>query len=136
MDLLLIVVVLAIAVVIVIAVSRASELFYVSIRDGRCLLVRGHIPPSLLSEMRAVVRMSGVRRGAVRAVKSGGAPRLVVSGLDDSVAQRLRNAFGARGFARATASGSSAAAASSGGRNLGQLLGLAWLAWLLVGRRE
>lgn len=131
MDLLLIAAVLFVALVIALAISRANEMFYVSIRDGRCLIVRGHVPPSLYSELCAVVRISGAKRGTVRAVKEGGQPRLVTSGLDAGTTQRLRNAFGARGFGKG---GSVAPASSTGTRNLGQLLGLAWLAWFLSRR--
>jgi hypothetical protein len=134
MPLLLIILVVVIAAIAVVAISRANELFFVSVRDGRCLVVRGSVPPSVWSELRLVVRMSGARRGSIRAFKEGGSPRVVVQGLGEGTAQRLRNAFGARGFHRATASGA-AAAAGGGGQNLGQLLGVAWLAWLLTRRR-
>ncbi len=133
MQLLMLLAAVLVGAVIMMVIARANELFYVSIRDGRCIVVRGHVPPSLLRELREVVRLSGVRRGKVRAVKDGGQPRLFVEGLDDRVAQRLRNSFGARGFGRMTASGSAAASGSSS-RNLGQLLGLAWLAWWLTPR--
>lgn len=122
-----------VAIIVMVVIARAHELFYVSIREGRCIVVRGSVPPSLYSELREVVRISRVRRGRVRAVKDGGRPRLLVEGLDERVAQRLRNSFGARGFGRATASGAQAAA-SSRSQNLGQLLGIAWLAWWLAPR--
>lgn len=133
MPILLILVVAAVAVVIALVLARANEIFYVSIRDGRCLLMRGHVSPSLWRELREVVRIARVRHGKVRAVKSGGRPRLVCDGLDDGTAQRLRNAFGAQGFGHLKAS-APIGGAGGGHRNLGQLLGFAWLAWLLTRR--
>lgn len=133
MPIVFILVVAAIVGVGALVLSRANEIFYVSIRGGRCLLVRGRIPPSLWRELREVVRIARVRHGAVRAVKSGWRPRLVCDGLDEGTAQRLRNAFGAQGFGHLKAS-APAGAGGGGHRNLGQLLGFAWLAWLLTRR--
>jgi hypothetical protein len=133
MGLLYILAIALIVVVVLVAISRANEIFYVSVRDGRCLVVRGSVPPSLWRELREVVRLAKVRRGAVRAVKDGGRPRLVVDGIDEGTAQRLRNAFGAQGFGHLKASAPTAGG-DCGSRNLGQLLGLAWLAWLLTRR--
>ncbi len=131
MPLLMILAVALIAIVAIMVVSRANELFYISIREGRCMIVRGNVPPSIWSEVREVVRISGVRRGSIRAVKDGGQPRLLFEGLDERVAQRLRNSVGNRGFGRMRASASAQSGCSSS-RNLGQLLGVAWLAWLLT----
>ncbi|HJL16347.1 MAG TPA: DUF3634 family protein [Sandaracinaceae bacterium LLY-WYZ-13_1] len=132
MPLVLLVVVLLLVALAIVAVSRANEIFCVSIRDGRCLVIRGRVPPSLWRELREVVRIAGVRRGTVRAVKRGGQPALECEGLDDGTAQRLRNAFGAQGFGHLKASAPPAGV--GGSRNLGQLLGIAWLAWLLTRR--
>lgn len=131
MTLLVIIAAIVVGAVAVTVISRANEIFYVSVRDGRCLVVRGSVPPSLFSEIRTIVRMTGARRGSVRAFRSGGSSRVVAEGLGEGTEQRLRNAFGARGFHRAGASG---AAAAGERRNLGQLLGVAWLAWLLTSR--
>lgn len=128
-----ILVVAAVVAVVAIVLSRANELFCVSVRSGRCLIVRGHVPPSLWRELRDVMKRARAT-GTVRAVKSGGTPRLVFSGIDPSTQQRVRNAFGAMGFGHLKAS-APAPSSSGGSRNLGQLLGFAWLAWLLAGRR-
>lgn len=128
-----ILVIAAVVAVVALALSRANELFCVSVRRGRCLIVRGQVPPSLWRELRDVMGRAKVS-GTVRAVKSGGQPRVVFSGgIDSGTQQRVRNAFGAMGFGHLKAS---APAPSSSGRsrNLGQLLGFAWLAWLLAGR--
>lgn len=116
-----------------VVVSRLNEIFCVSIRDGRCLVIRGHVSPALWRELTAVVRLARVESGTVRAIKQGGRPRLVTRGLDEGTTQRLRNAFGTAGFGGAKASASTP---SPSGRNLGQMLGIAWLAWLLLGRRS
>ncbi|MFK7985567.1 MAG: DUF3634 family protein [Sandaracinaceae bacterium] len=123
---------LVIAAIGYLVVSRMNEIFCVSIRDGQCLVVRGHVSPALWRELTAVVRLARVDRGTVRAIKDGGRPRLVTRGLDEGTTQRLRNAFGSAGFGGAKASAPRPGGAS---RNLGQLLGFAWLAWLFVGRR-
>jgi len=112
-------------------VTRANELFCVSIRDGQALVVRGNVPPKLWRELLTTVRMARVTRGTIRAVKSGGQARLVTSGLDAGVEQRLRNALGSAGL-NAMKLGSSEG--RSGSRNLGQVLGIAWLAWMFTRR--
>ena len=132
MPLLLILLVAAIAVVVLVVLSRANEIFCVSIRGGRCIVVRGHVSPALWRELTAVVRMARVQRGTVRGVKDGGRARIVTEGIDEGTTQRLRNALGSTGFANAKAS---APSNKSGSRNLGQILGVAWLAWLFMGRR-
>ena len=112
-------------------VTRANELFCVSIRDGQALVVRGHVPPKLWRELLTTVRMARVTRGTIRAVKSGGQARLVTSGIDAGVEQRLRNSMGSAGL-NAMKLGSSESRPAS--RNLGQVLGIAWLAWMLTRR--
>src|SRR5438132_10534773 len=74
------------------AATRQNEVFRIAIRRGRVTVVRGRVPPSFLGDLREVVRH--VEDGTVRAVKSGGEARLVVSpSIDERSAQRLRNAF-------------------------------------------
>ena len=130
MPLLALLVVLALVALIAVALSRANELFCVSVRDGRCLVVRGQIPTALLQDFRDVVARAGLPRATIRGVREGGRPRLLVSGADDFTAQRLRNPFGASRWGRVA--GLEAAPAERRDRNLGQLLGIAWLAWLLT----
>ncbi len=109
---------------------RATEVFFLSVRRGRTLQVRGRIPAALLHELSDVIARSGAARGSVRAVRQGGAARLKVRGLDEYTAQRLRNVFGTRSGSELKLAGPPA------GRNLGQRLGWAWLAWLLHGARR
>ena len=100
---------------------------FVSVRDGRCLVVRGRIPDALLKKISDVVLRSRVARGSIRAVRGAGHARLVIGGMDEGTSQRLRNVFGTHPVQKLRA------ARVASNRNLGQLLGFAWLAWLLVG---
>ena len=106
--------------------TRAGELFCISVRDKKLLLVRGRAPAGFISEARAVVARAYVVSGTIRAFKTERGGRLVVSGaIDERTEQQLRNLFAlypasqlrqAPAIARPT---------------VGQLLGIAWLAWLL-----
>lgn len=120
----------ALALLVFFGLSRANELFCVSIRDGQALVVRGAVPPKLWRELTEVVQRAGVQRATIRGVKRGGSGGLVCEGLDRDTAQRLRNAMGSAGLASLKLGGG-----ERGPRNLGQRLGIAWLAWLLDRRR-
>ena len=106
---------------------RANEIFFISVRGGRCLVVRGRIAGVLLDGFSDVVTRSRVARGSIKAVRGEGHARLVLRGMDEGTAQRLRNVFGTHPVQKLRA------AKVEGSRNLGQLLGFAWLAWLLAG---
>lgn len=106
-------------------IARANELFYLSVRDGDVLLVRGRIPVRVRQDLVDVLKRAGVRDASIRAVRSSGHSRLVASGVDEGVAQRLRNAFGVHPVQKLRA------APLATDRNLGQLLGIVWLAWML-----
>ncbi|MBX3272671.1 MAG: DUF3634 family protein [Sandaracinaceae bacterium] len=121
----------AIALLAYVVVTRANELFCVSIRDGVCLTIRGTVPPKIWRELVTTARMAGIRRGTIRAVKQGGGARLVTDGISPEVTQRLRNAIGSAGL---SAMKLGTTKASEPTRNLGQLLGVAWLAWMLTRR--
>jgi hypothetical protein len=106
--------------------SRANELFCLSVRDGRVLVVRGRIPGGLLSDIRDVVTKPVVSRATIRATKAQQGARLVVSGaIDEGREQRLRNIF------RLYPLSNLRAAPIVAEPTLGQVLGIAWLAWLL-----
>ena len=107
--------------------ERSRELFFVSVREGRLLVVRGDCPDALLHDFADAVRRAGVRRASIRALKEEHGSRLAVRGVDDRLAQRLRNIFGSHpSHLRRSRS------LTRGDRNLGQWLGIAWLAWLLA----
>lgn len=105
-----------------------NELFCVSVRDGRVLVLRGRIPAGLLGDIRDVVARPPVARATIRAMKDSGSARLSVSGVDEGRAQRLRNVFGLYPVSRLRA------APALARPTLGQILGIAWLAWLLERR--
>jgi Protein of unknown function (DUF3634) len=110
--------------------TRQSDLFTVSVRGGRMLVVRGRVPPALLADMGAVVARPPVSRATIRAVKGESGARLVFSGaLDEAQQQRLRNVFALCTLARLRQ------APVIARPNLGQLLGIASLAWWLTPRR-
>jgi hypothetical protein len=104
--------------------TRTRELFCLSVRGGRVLVVRGRAPAGFVTEARAIV--GGVKSATIRAIKGEARARLSFSGdLGEAREQRLRNLFAlypasklrhAPPIARPT---------------LGQVLGIAWLAWLL-----
>jgi len=105
--------------------TRTRELFCISVRRGRILVVRGRVPSGLLSEIADAMRRPPVGRATIRAHKGEHNAFLTFSGdLDEGRQQRLRNLF--------------ALYPASQLRNaplikqptLGQLLGIAWLAWL------
>lgn len=114
-------------IVVLIVLSRAGELFLVSVRDGEVLLVRGRLPQGLLNDFADIVAAPPpVRRATIRASRAPGGVRLGVSGdLDESRAQRLRNALGLRPMSALRS------APIDEERTLGQVLGIAWLAWML-----
>lgn len=106
--------------------TRVNEIFCLSVRNGRVLLVRGTCPNALSHDLEDVMRRANVQRATIRAVKAEGHARLVTSGVDDGVAQRCRNAFGTHPIHQLRSE------TSDRRRNLGQILGFAWLAWLLA----
>ena len=102
---------------------RTNELFYLSVRGGRVLVVRGRIPVGLLQDFKDIMR--GVERASIRVELTSRGGRLTATGVSENVEQRLRNIFnlcpqsllrGAPAFSNPT---------------LGQILGIASLAWLL-----
>jgi hypothetical protein len=105
--------------------SRQRELFFLSVREERVLLVRGRIPQPLLNDFHDVVRRGGVRRGSIRVYRDEGGAALRTSGLDEGSEQRLRNIL------RVYPVSNLRVAPAEKERTLGQVLGIAWLAWVL-----
>ena len=93
-----------------------------SVRDGKVLLVRGRIPGTLFQDLSDAVK--GVKRATIAAVREPGGAQLRVSGIDDFTAQRLRNIFRIYPVSRLSA------APIDTDHTFGQLLGIAWLAWI------
>lgn len=120
----------AVVIAALVFFGRANEVFAVSVRNGRVLLVRGSIPPALLDAFEDVVQRARVRHAMIRAVRGDTHARLVVSGTDEGVTQRLRNTFGTHHWSTLR----SPHAPRPSARNVGQLLGVAWLAWMFTRR--
>ena len=103
-----------------------GELFCISVRDGKVLVIRGRVPVSMLQEFREAVAHPVVRRGTIRAFKTETGGRLTCSGdIGDGVEQRMRNTFMLYPASQLRH------APAIKQPTLGQLTGVAWLAWLL-----
>jgi hypothetical protein len=86
---------LAIIGIVAITLWRTLTLFELGIKGGRVELVRGGIPPALLTEIREIVRIGEIERGTIRVVKDAGEARVVCSPeIDDATIQRIRNVMG------------------------------------------
>jgi hypothetical protein len=116
-----------VVVIVALVAMRARELFVLSVRSGRVLVLRGRVPAGFLGDVSSIVaRPTAVRAGTIRGVKGENHARLVVSGdIDEGRAQRLRNAFGLRPMSQLRS------APLVDRPTLGQILGIAWLAWWL-----
>lgn len=79
-------------------VARNNELFRLQVRGGRVTVVRGHVSPAFLADVRGIVRH--VQHATIRGEKDGGQIRLRATGLDARTLQRLRNALGVYPAAR------------------------------------
>jgi Protein of unknown function (DUF3634) len=112
-------------VVMVWWLTRVGELFYISVRGGKVLVVRGRVPVSLLQEIKEIVANPVVRRGAIRASRTESGGALYCTGdIDEGREQRLRNTFMLYPASRLRQ------APAIARPTLGQLAGVAWLAWL------
>lgn len=100
---------------------RQGELFRLSVRAGRVLVVRGRVPQGLVEDFRPVLKQVG--RGEISVQKTSTGGRLSTRGIDDATAQRLRNLFGIRPQAQIVG------ALPVRSPTLGQRLGITWLAW-------
>jgi hypothetical protein len=121
-------VVLGAAIVVGLVVSsRMNELFCISVRDGRILVMRGRVPTVLLQNIADIVRRAALRGGTIRAERSDAHARLVTRGIDEGTTQQLRNVFGQHPLQKYRALPEARST-----RNIGQILGVAWLAWVLA----
>ena len=125
-------VIVAVVAAVVFFAWRSAEIFCVSVRNGRALVVRGRVPPALLRAIREIVgSQPEVSRATIRASRGEHGARLTASGaIDEGRLQRLRNAFGLYPTSKLRA------APPIARPTLGQLLGIAWLAWMLDRRRD
>ena len=107
------------------ASARAREICVLSVRRGRVLVLRGALPASLLEALADVVERQQCKTGLLRVLRDGDRARLEARGLDEHAAQRARNVLGTYPLQRVLAAGSPRE------QNLGQRLGISWLAWRL-----
>jgi len=83
----------ALSVPLWVALRRSNELFVLRVRGGRPELVRGRIPQALFDDLADV--FAGTRVDAeIRVVAEGGRPRVLLSGPQGALAQRVRNVVG------------------------------------------
>jgi hypothetical protein len=119
-------IVIAILVAAVWMFLRAGELFYISVRDGKVLVVRGRVPVSMLQEFRECVANPVVRRGSIRAYKTESGGQIACSGdIGEGREQRMRNTFMLYPASKFRS------APVDKNRTLGQVAGVVWLAWML-----
>jgi hypothetical protein len=105
--------------------TRISELFYVSVRNGKVLVVRGRVPVSMLQEFKEAVANPRVKRGSIRAFKTESGGQLSCGGdIDEGREQRMRNTFMLYPASQLRH------APAIAQPTLGQLSGIAWLAWI------
>jgi len=125
-------VIVAAVVAVVYFAWRSAEIFCVSVRNGRALVIRGRVPPPLLRAIREIVgSQPEVTRATIRASRAEHGARLTASGaIDEGRVQRLRNAFGLFPTSKLRA------APPISRPSLGQLLGIAWLAWMFNRGRD
>lgn len=105
--------------------SLKEDLFCLSIRGGRVLIVRGRAPARFVSDVRDLASRARVAQATVRAVRTEHGGRLLFSGgIDEGTQQRLRNVFGLIPAVQLRS------APPIHRPTPGQRLGVAWVAWL------
>jgi hypothetical protein len=78
----------------IVVASLVNERFRVTIRGGRVERVRGRVPAVLLDVIGGIAHDARIEHATIRATRDLRGVRLLVSGVDDRVAQQLRNACG------------------------------------------
>jgi hypothetical protein len=109
---------------------RSRDICVLSVRRGRVLLMRGGLPQGLLAALAEIVERRGVAKATVRIARDGERGRLSASGLDATALQQARNVLGTYPLPRLLAGHVRRP------QNLGQRLGIAWLAWWLRAREQ
>ncbi|MDB4961553.1 MAG: hypothetical protein JWP01_1552 [Myxococcales bacterium] len=105
--------------------EKKWEVFYLSIRNGRVLVVRGRVPTSLLHDFAEIVRDPVVRSGWIRVFRGEHGAELLCGGdIDEGPEQRMRNAMMLYPLSKLRH------ALPVARPTLGQMLGIAWLAWM------
>ena len=97
-----------------------------SVREGKVLVVRGRVPGGMLHEIAESMSRPRIRRCSIKAVKTESGGRLQFSGdIDEGRRQRMRNVFALYPASQLRQ------APAIDQPTVGQLAGVAWLAWLL-----
>ncbi len=105
--------------------DRRTELFYISIRHGRVLVVRGRVPTPLLQDLADIVKNPVVRSGKIRVFRGAHGADLTCGGdIGDGPEQRMRNALCLYPLSKLRH------ALPVPRPTLGQMAGIAWLAWM------
>lgn len=86
--------ILLLLVVLALLTRRLGELFFLSVQNRRVHVVRGRVHGPLLQAFGDIARDARIDRASLRAIWTPTGPRLVVRGVDEPTAQRLRNVFG------------------------------------------
>jgi len=77
------------------ALRRANELFALKAQAGQLELLRGRLPPALLSEFADIARREQLHDAEIRVLNESGVPRLALDGAGtQAVKQALRNVLG------------------------------------------
>jgi hypothetical protein len=105
--------------------DRRTELFYLSVRDGRVLVIRGRCPTPLLQDLADIVRRPLVRSGKIRVFRGEHGAEIRVSGdIDEGPEQRMRNTLALYPTSKLRH------ALPVPRPTFGQMVGIAWLAWM------
>ena len=120
---------LVVVFTILTALLRANELFCVSSRRGKTLVVRGALPESLCGALEGALRHPSPDQALVKGFSSDDELRLTVTGVEGAQEQRVQALFAAYPFdlpawPRAT------------NRTWWQVVGFVWLAWWMQERDE
>jgi hypothetical protein len=110
--------------------QRALALCVLSVRDGRMIVLRGNLPQGLFDALADVMSRACVQRATLTVWRNQGSARVSASGLPEFALQRVRNVVGTYPYQRLVS------ASWPVGRNLGQRLGIAWLARRLKSRSK
>ena len=104
--------------------DRRTELFYVSVRNGRVLVVRGRVPTPLVHDLAEIVKQPVVRSGKIRVFHGDSADLSCSGDIADGPTQRMRNALSMYPMSKLRQ------ALPVPRPTLGQRIGIAWLAWM------
>ena len=80
---------------LLIAILRSTELFVLRAKQGKFALVRGRMPPELLSDLDDIAQREGLDGLELRVIVEGGSPRALFTGKErGGTEQQLRNVIG------------------------------------------